>query len=695
MLGDSMKSNFHQLELFFSGYKFLNGGTPVPSSKIRATLNGNPLGTTEPIGNKKNPKFRDPAIVHYIFEKKQLINLEILDGADNKLGEGKFVLGALIGSETKSIEVPVQGQGLDENAYVKVMFEGVPSESLRLQNSAPPLIERASFSEHIKGGLNITAMICVDFTVSNGAINSPHGLHKICSGPDELNDYQKAIRSVLEILLDYDKDKQVHMYGFGAKPRFPKLNESRASHFFPCTGDYKNTSAETIPQAFEIYDICRRNVEMSGPTFFEPLLEKAVGLARDGFDQDPKNYIILMILTDGVIHDIQESIDQLVEGSDTPLSVIIVGVGKENFKLMHQLDSDEHKLVNEDGKQAERDICQFVNFNEFHDKPIGDFAEAVLEELPHQVVSFMDMKHISPSKLMDDVIRDNQSSPSQIQYPSGGSNFNFNNQNVNPAQGNSQNNVDFNYSSSMNQKQNQSFGGGAGGPGGQDPGPSQWNLKQGSGISQNQNQRVNVNVAGNQGPGQFNQGFNNNNYNNSYNNGGQQSGEPSMIFRQSTPNQANVNPNNGSNMFGGNQNNGGAGQPLPNAQPGSFVYPSQNPMNSYPAHPNAMNKQKTIQSQGGGGGIQPSFHYNQPGTGQSNHPSFGNRQNSGGPGQPYQQPQNQSGVNNQRGFPAANSQNPQQSQAQTLDPSSLQPNQPLFDSMTTGARPPQHRSHHY
>jgi hypothetical protein len=40
-------------------------------------------------------------------------------------------------------------------------------------------------------------------------------------------------------------------------------------------------------------------------------------------------YYILMIVTDGEIHDMAKTKDLLVEASQMPLSVIIVGVGKE------------------------------------------------------------------------------------------------------------------------------------------------------------------------------------------------------------------------------------------------------------------------------------------------------------------------------------------------------------------------------
>ena len=45
-----------------------------------------------------------------------------------------------------------------------------------------------------------------------------------------------------------------------------------------------------------------------------------------------------------------------------PMSVIIVGIGNEDFGLMDELDSDETSLKKEDGTEMERDIVQFVRF---------------------------------------------------------------------------------------------------------------------------------------------------------------------------------------------------------------------------------------------------------------------------------------------------------------------------------------------
>ena len=52
-------------------------------------------------------------------------------------------------------------------------------------------------------------------------------------------------------------------------------------------------------------------------------------------------YQILLILTDGEIHDMARVKQLIVDASALPTSVIIVGIGQEEFELMVELDSDE------------------------------------------------------------------------------------------------------------------------------------------------------------------------------------------------------------------------------------------------------------------------------------------------------------------------------------------------------------------
>lgn len=45
-------------------------------------------------------------------------------------------------------------------------------------------------------------------------------------------------------------------------------------------------------------------------------------------------YLVLLIITDGAIHDMEDSIRSLVSASELPLSVLIIGVGNDDFSSM-------------------------------------------------------------------------------------------------------------------------------------------------------------------------------------------------------------------------------------------------------------------------------------------------------------------------------------------------------------------------
>ncbi len=77
---------------------------------------------------------------------------------------------------------------------------------------------------------------------------------------------------------------------------------------------------------------------MWGPTQFSPLM-KVVNKYIELNDK-LSMYHILLLLTDGQIHDIRETIDMIVDYSAKPLSIIIVGVGENDFKGMQFLDGD-------------------------------------------------------------------------------------------------------------------------------------------------------------------------------------------------------------------------------------------------------------------------------------------------------------------------------------------------------------------
>nr|CAD7440228.1 unnamed protein product [Timema bartmani]CAD7451996.1 unnamed protein product [Timema tahoe] len=250
-----------------------------------------------------------------------------------------------------------------------------------------------TFMDYIKGGCQIHCSIAIDFTGSNGDPLTPNSLHYISTVP---NQYEQAIKSVGEIIQDYDTDKMFPVLGFGA--RLPP--DGRVSHEFFVNMHPTNPYCHGIQGVLEAYKNCIRGIQLFGPTDFAPVINHVARFAA-AF-KDGSNYFILLILTDGVISDMPQTTRALVEASVLPLSVIIVGIGNADFSAMETLDADTIALKS-GGKRAARDIVQFVPFNKY----IGGnqdprtarlrLAKEVLAEIPTQFISYMKVNNIQPN----------------------------------------------------------------------------------------------------------------------------------------------------------------------------------------------------------------------------------------------------------------------------------------------------------
>ena len=214
-----------------------------------------------------------------------------------------------------------------------------------------------SLVDFLRGGWGISLCVAIDYTASNMEPTNPSSLHYL----SEFNQYEMAIHSVGRILEAYDSDNLIPVYGFGAIPRY--MNEVNTNHCFPLNGVYPNPEVQGVNGILGCYRSTLHNIKFSGPTYFAPILKQMIQIVRLRLQE--MSYHVFLILTDGEIHDMMETKDLVVEASELPMSIIIIGVGKEKFKLMKELDSDKQILRSSSGKAAQRDIVQFVKFKKF------------------------------------------------------------------------------------------------------------------------------------------------------------------------------------------------------------------------------------------------------------------------------------------------------------------------------------------
>ena len=252
-------------------------------------------------------------------------------------------------------------------------------------------VQVPSFMDYFRGGYEMKVSVAIDFTGSNGDPRQKSSLHYIQGSKP--NGYQQALTSVLEILLAYDSDDTVDLMGFGGLVR-----KREVSHCFPLTkADYSVKGG--VKGVLEAYKNALSKIGLSGPTNFAEVIRHVASKVHASGGLESKEYNVLLILTDGAITDQKETATEIVNSSELPMSIIIVGIGAGNFGEMKKMDGDGASLQSMRGTKASRDIVQFVPFREFDclgDDAGGQLSAHVLAELPDQFLQFMSKWKIQP-----------------------------------------------------------------------------------------------------------------------------------------------------------------------------------------------------------------------------------------------------------------------------------------------------------
>lgn len=239
---------------------------------------------TEQVENSLNPKFKQFEISGEKFSKGDYtlpIKCELHDyqsnGSHRLIGSLYFRLCSLF---EKHKEFSGKFISKDSTNVGILLLKNYKSET------------RLSLIEQIQLGLQINTIAAIDFTASNKSqVLDLHYMDPMGS----LNQYQKAIYAVVVILAQYDHDKQIATYGFGARLGFPTLIDQNVNHCFPCSGDPYNPYGYDVQGVFECYNFALQNVRLSGPTYFGPIIEEAFQVARNQFNNDTSNLFLYIM----------------------------------------------------------------------------------------------------------------------------------------------------------------------------------------------------------------------------------------------------------------------------------------------------------------------------------------------------------------------------------------------------------------
>jgi len=152
------------------------------------------------------------------------------------------------------------------------------------------------------------------------------------------------------------------------------------------------TKAEVdgIPGILEAYrQVFSSGLVMSGPADLTQVIDTAASFATTAEEEAKREgkmkYGILLIISNGEISNMNATLASLQKASDAPLSIVVVGVGNNDFSAMNQLDDQRNY----------RDILQFVEFNAYRNNSMF-LAQATLAEIPGQLVNYYQRKGVKP-----------------------------------------------------------------------------------------------------------------------------------------------------------------------------------------------------------------------------------------------------------------------------------------------------------
>ncbi|CAJ0559831.1 unnamed protein product, partial [Mesorhabditis spiculigera] len=202
-----------------------------------------------------------------------------------------------------------------------------------------------------------------------------------------ISPYETAIRAIGEICQFYNASKVFNGFGFGAK--LPKSDQTLYN--FPLNIETGEPRCDGVDGLVKSYRSALRHVILSGPADFAPTIrfaaQRAASLPANG-----SKYSVLLILTNGIIADMERTKEQVVKASSLPLSVIIVGVGYDSFDEMKFVQMRNflppHRHLNEEELTDARE----------------NLAKEVLQEIPIQLTSYMKSRGIYPSATVTELL---------------------------------------------------------------------------------------------------------------------------------------------------------------------------------------------------------------------------------------------------------------------------------------------------
>jgi hypothetical protein len=259
--------------------------------------------------------------------------------------------------------------GIEAGSTVLLSVKKGAKKGAAIKFSGVEVTSHPTFFEYVRNcGVSVNLLTAIDYTRPVGEMS----FHRLVSAGK--NSYEEAIDAVGALVCPWDKDDRFEVWGFGGGK----------GDCFPLTFNTERTSLNGLEGVLALYrgSLSGTGIRRPGPAVFAPVLRLAIGRAADAWSRRHA-FTVILVLTDGLVSDVRETIDAVLGAPVTSFCILIVGIGGADFSPMGEI------------VRCTRPALKFAPLRQFQ-RNMEDFSEVLLGDLAIRVRDFCFAKGLKP-----------------------------------------------------------------------------------------------------------------------------------------------------------------------------------------------------------------------------------------------------------------------------------------------------------
>ena len=319
---------------------------------------------------------------NYYFNKKQKLKINFLKSIKEgnnyniKRNERYTFLSSLVIAPNSIYERPLNPK-INNSELLCIKLIKINSDDQNKKNE--------SIFDYLTAGLKLSCFVSID--CSQGTNKQKIEI--------SYKNYKKIINSIKDKIANYTKD-EYFIYGYGANLRNKDLSNELYKYIFNI--NLEEDKSIHFANFSQIYDKCINYIISEKKVCLSLMVKK---ITKDIFRfYDERYYNIFFILARELTDtsDKQNTIDAFIESGYLPLTIIIIGEGKNNFESMKELFGKKIKQSS-NGMLKNRDNIIFMNFSDDFNENSELLAEWCLREISKQILCFYNLAKCSPEQI--------------------------------------------------------------------------------------------------------------------------------------------------------------------------------------------------------------------------------------------------------------------------------------------------------